>query len=468
MGKQKSRKGSRRRGKRCSRLPAELAQVNLHAAGIDVGAASHWVAVPEGRDAKSVREFGPFTSNLYAAADWLEQCGVETVVMESTGVYWVNLFEILAERGFEVLLVDPHKLKGVPGRKKTDVLDCQWLQRLHTFGLLSAAFRPADEICVLRSYTRQRAMLVRYAASHIQHMQKALTQMNVKLDQVVRDITGVTGMTIIRTIVAGERDPQVLASFRDPRCKNSQEVLANALQGHWREEHLFELQQAVELYDVYQSKIAACDEQLESSLHRFEDQSTGQAPPRPKRARKKPKGNAPAFDLREDLFRMAGVDLTRLDGIDAYTALKLISEIGLDMTRWPSVKHFASWLGLCPGNRVTGGKVLSARTCPSANRAAAALRQAAQALYQSHSALGAYLRRMKARLGPPKAITATAHKLARLVYTLLSNGGEYVDQGEDYYEQRYRARLVRNMKRKAKVFGFELVKIGDPQLSADQ
>jgi transposase len=442
--------------------------VNLNAAGIDVGAGAHWVAVPEGRDTESVREFGAFTSDLYAVADWLEQCAVETVVMESTGVYWVNLFEVLSERGFEVLLVDPHKLKEVPGRKKTDVLDCQWLQRLHTFGLLSSAFRPADEICVLRSYTRQRAMLVRYAASHIQHMQKALTQMNVKLDRVVREITGVTGMTIIRAIVAGERDPQILSEFRDPRCRNSQEVLAKALQGHWREEHLFELQQAVELYDVYQSKIAACDEQIESCLHGFGDHSGGSQLPPSKRKGKKPKGNAPAFDLREDLFYLTGVDLTQIDGIDAYTALKLVSEIGLDMTRWASVKHFTSWLALCPGNRITGGRILSARTCPSANRAAAALRQAAQTLYRSHSALGAYLRRMKARLGAPKAITATAHKIARIVYTLLRNGSEYVDPGQDYYEQRYRDRIVQNMKRKAKAFGYTLVKNTDPQPSADQ
>ena len=374
----------KKKGGGAQRLPAELSRVNLNAAGIDVGASSHFVAVPADRWEQPVREFEAFTADLYRLADWLGECGVETVAMESTGVYWIPLFGVLEERGFDVMLVDPSRIKNVPGRK-TDVLDCQWLQQLHTYGLLSGAFRPEDEIRRLRSYLRQRAMLVEYASHHIQHMQKALTQMNVKLQHVISNITGKTGMKIIEAMVRGERDPRKLAALRDPRTRADEATIAKSLQGHWREEHIFELTQALELYRAYQDKIAQCDREIEGQLEQFEDRSDGEPPAG--HGGKRSQGNAPRFDLRSHLYRMTGVDLTRIDGVDAFTALKVVSEIGTDMTRWPSAKHFASWLGLSPNNRITGGKVISSKTKASANRAAFALRLAANALHRSDSAL---------------------------------------------------------------------------------
>ena len=400
------------------RLPAELSQVNLNAAGIDVGTSSHFVAVPADRSEHPVREFEAFTADLYRLADWLTECGVETVVMESTGVYWIPLFGVLEERGFRVMLVDPRRIKNVPGRK-TGVLDCQWLQQLHTYGLLSGAFRPDADIRRLRSYLRQRAMLVQYASHHIQHMQKALTQMNVKLQHVISNITGKTGMDIIAAIVSGERDPRKLAQFRRPGMKADHDTIARSLQGHWREEHIFELTQALELYRFYQDKIAECDREIEANLERFEDQSDGGPPAGSGR---RSQGNAPRFDTRTHLYRMTGVDLTRVDGVDGFTALKVISEIGTDMTKWSSAKHFASWLGLNPANRVTGGRVMSSKTKPSASRAAAALRLVANALHRSDSALGAFLRRKKAQMGAPKAITATQAGETHLFHAALRPG----------------------------------------------
>jgi transposase len=448
-------------------LPPQLKRINLNAAGIDIGSEEHWAAVPPGRDpeGKDVRRFEAFSGDLCALADWLKQCGIETVAMESTGVYWIALYELLVERGFEVLLVDARRVKNVPGRK-TDVLDCQWLQELHTYGLLRGAFRPADQVCILRSYLRQRLMLVAYASHHIQHMQKALEQMNLKLAHVVSDITGLTGMGIIKAILRGERNPVELAKLRDPRCKNSEATVARALEGHYRQEHLFSLQQAVELVEFYQSQITACDCQIEACLQRFESKS-----PEPllTARRHRHRRSGVAFDARSYLYRITGVDLTQIDSIEANTALTVIGEIGLDMSCWPTEKHFGSWLGLAPGNKVSGGKRLSGRTKPSANRAAAALRMAAQSLNQSQSALGAYFRRLKARLGAPKALTAAAYKLARILYRMLKYGAGYVDQGEAAYEERYRDRLLRNLKRRAAELGFQLTAInsstGQPALT---
>ena len=444
------------------RRVSEISQVSPNAAGIDVGAESHFVAVPQDIDEQPVREFGAFTRDLYQLADWLESCGVKTVAMESTGVYWIPLFGVLEERGFEVKLVDPRRLKSVPGRK-TDVVDCQWLQQLHSYGLLAGAFRPPQQIRQLRSYVRQRSMLIKYASQHIQHMQKALTQMNIKLQHVVSDITGKTGMDIIRAIIAGERDPAKLAELRDYRIKADRNTIAAALEGHWRDEHLFELAQAVELYDVYQHKMAECDRRLEAHLKTFEDRSDAKGVEKNPRKRTQ-QHRAPQFDLQSYLYCMCGVDLTRIDGLDGYTVLKVISEVGLDMSRWPTGKHFASWLGLCPGNKITGGKVKSSRTKASANRAAAALRLAANSLHNSKSALEAFLRRKKAKLGTPEAITATAHKLARLIYSMLRYGQEYVDAGQDYYERQYRERVLHNMARTAKQLGYKLVEVQEPDL----
>ncbi len=321
------------------------------------------MAVPADRSEQPVQEFEAFTADLYRLADWLDECGVETVVMESTGVYWIPRFGVLEERGFQVMLVDPRRIKNVSGRK-TDVLDCQWLQQLHTYGLRSGAFRPEGEIRRWRSYLRQRAMLVEYASHHIQHMQKALTQMNVKLQHVISSITGKTGMDIIEAIVKGERDPRQLARFRRPGVKANEATIMKSQQGHWREEHIFELTQALELYRFYQGKIAECDQEIEVQLERFEDRSDGGSPA--DNGRRRSQGNAPRFDVRTHLYRMTGVDLTRSDGIDGFTALKVASEIGADMTKWPSAKHFASWLGLSPDNRITGGRVMSPKTKPNA------------------------------------------------------------------------------------------------------
>jgi len=440
------------------RLSKHLEQINLYAAGIDVGSETHYVAVPEGLDDNPVRSFSCFTGDLEHLADWLVEIGIQTVVMESTGVYWIPVFEVLEERGLVVLLVDARRVKNVAGRK-TDVLDCQWLQQLHTYGLLEGAFRPPEQVCALRAYLRQRDNLVRQKATHVQHIQKALRQMNLLLDNVITDITGATGMKIIRAIVGGERDPEHLAKHRDPRCKNPKETIVKSLQGHYRDEHLFALRQAVELYDIFQEKIRACDGAIAQHLDTFASKADPGDLPQGKK-RKKKQGHAALFDVRAYLYRITGVDLTQIEGIDESIALKVISEIGIDMSRWKTEKHFSSWLGLSPGNKISGGKVLNSRTKRTANRAAAALRMAAYAVSNSKSAVGAYYRRLRARLGAPKAITATAHKLARIFYSMLKHGTEYVDQGQDYYEQQYRERAVKNLRRRAADFGYSLVQNG--------
>ena len=462
MGNSKNRK---RKNKKHRKVDiSNLEQLNLNAAGIDIGAEFHYVAVPNGRDPKGqdVRHFSTFTADLHNLADWLHQCKIDTIAMESTGVYWIPVFEILDSQGFDVRLVNPRNIKNAPGRK-TDVLDCQWIQQLHTYGLLQSSFRPEDQICELRSYLRQRAMLVSYASHHIQHMQKALEQMNIKLNQVISDITGVTGMKIIRAIISGERNPVKLASMRNARCNNSESIIAKALEGNWRSEHIFALQQAVELYDFYKKQIIACESHIQRHLESFDDRSNGiplEKSPRNSRG----SSNKFNFDARRYLHRITGVDVTRIEGIEAPTALNIIGEIGIDMSSWPTEKHFTSWLGLCPGSKISGGKVLSSKTKPSSNRAAHAFRLAAYSLQRSKSAIGAFLRRKKAQIGAPKAITATAHKIARIFYNMLKYGTKYVDLGQEYYEQRYQDRVVANLKRKAKQFGFELVNIKEHEL----
>lgn len=439
-------------------LPAEFAhleQINLHAAGIDVGSAEHWVCVPGGRAEPNIRRFGCFTPDLTAMAEWLVSCGVTTVAMESTGVYWIPVFQILESNGLEVKLVNAHHLKTVPGRK-SDVLDCQWLQKLHTYGLLAGSFRPDNQVCVLRSYVRQRERLIQGAALHIQRLQHALIQMNLQLHKVISDISGMTGMAIIRAIVAGERNPHTLAALKDHRIRSSEQEIAKALTGNYRCELLFVVQQELTLYDLHQQQIAACDAQIEQCLSGF-DAKTEQAPPPARIKRRKTTQNAPAFDLRGHLHRISGLDFTQINGLDALSVQTILSEVGLDPTRFPSVKHFCSWLGLCPGTRITGGKPLSSQTRRVVNRAANAFRLAAQAVSHSHSALGAFYRRMRTRLGAPKAITATAHKIARLFYTLWSTHGTYTDPGENYYEQKYRERLVKHLKKTAQSLGFDLL-----------
>jgi len=437
-----------------------------HAAGIDVHSAVHWVAVPP-EDAPPppadhpanlpahVRSFGTCTADLIALADWLQQCGVKTIAMESTGIYWIPLFELLESRGFEVYLVEPRQSRHAPGRPKSDVLDCQWLQRLHSYGLLTGSFRPVEQVVVLRSYLRQRQMLIRYAGQHVQHMQKALEQMNVKLAEVVSDVTGVTGMAIIQAILRGERNPLELAKLRNDKCKRTEAEIARALYGNWRAEHLFALRQAVELHAFYRQQLHKCDEQLQACLASFADQSKGQ--PQPRRQRRHVKRvNEPTFDVSGALYRMAGVDLTVLEGVDPNTALVLLSEVGPDVSRFPTVKHFTSWLGLSPQHQGSAGKIRSRRVRHGACRAGRALRLAVQGCYHAKNALGAFYRRIQARAGAPKAIVATARKLAERVYRLLKYGAEYVCQKIEVYEAAYRARVVKGLARKAAELGYRL------------
>lgn len=425
-----------------------------NACGIDIGASSHFVAVPPGRDIQPVREFTAFTADLERLVQWLRSCHITAVAMESTGLYWIPLFEMLDAGGFEVHLVNARHVKSVPGRK-SDVLDCQWLQQLMSYGLLRGSFRPPEDICALRAVWRHRDMLLSYQARHVQHLQKALTQMNVQLHHVISDIMGVTGQAIVRAIVAGERNAATLARLRDRRIKADEAEVAAALHGHWRDEHLFTLKQALALIDSYGTQIAECDGKLEQLLavlksHELPQDGLG-AHKRASSTR-----NSVGFDARTSLFEASGVDLTRIPGIDTSTALKVISEIGVDLRRFPTVKHFTSWLGLCPGTKISGGKVLGSATKPCANRAAQALRMAAFALRQSQTALGAHHRRLCSRMDKPKAVTASAHKLARLVYFMLTRGQAYVEAGQDQYEERYRKRVVQNLAKRAHDMGFDL------------
>lgn len=438
-------------------LPQQLRHVNLNAAGIDVGSDRHVVAVPPGRDDVSVREFGAFTTDLNALADWLTKCGITSVAMESTGVYWIPLFEILEQRHFEVKLVDARQVKNVSGRK-TDVLDCQWLQQLHTYGLLAGAFRPSDEICVLRGYMRHREMLVQTSSMHIQHMQKALQQMNVLLHNVVSDITGLTGMKIIKAIIAGERDPETLASHRHERCHSSAETIAKSLVGNYREEHLFALTQAVSLYETYQAMIEECDVTIARYLSSQPNRTDDPPPPGEKEVRNRDRIRG-GVDVRAEVFRMTAVDLFAIPGLAAGTILTLLGEVGTDVAPWSSEKHFTSWLALCPGTNKSNGKVLSRKTKRSASRAAAAFRIAAASLTRSQTALGAFYRRIKARVGPAEAITATARKLAVLYYSLLKYGTAYVEIGQKAYEHNYQQRRLRNMHKQALSLGYQLVPI---------
>lgn len=439
-----------------------LEQINLNAAGIDIGGGEVYVAVPPDRDEDSVRSFPTFTADLHRLAEWLKACSIDTVAMESTGVYWIPLFEILEKDGFQVYLVNARHLKRVSGRK-SDVLDCQWIQQLHTYGLLSPSFRPPEHIVAIRSLVRQREMLVKYRSGHIQHMQKALTQMNLRLTNVLSDITGVTGMKIIRAIVGGERNPNVLASFRHPGCKKSEAEITKSLEGHYKREQLFALKQALDLYDFYDLQLRECDAELEAMYQQFDPpQNPGTEPPSPRKTKRRK--NQAHFDLSSALYRMTGVDLTQIDGLDALTVQKVLSEIGTDMNKWPTVKHFTSWLRLCPNNQITGGKVKQRGVLPTQNRVSTALRVAAASLKFSDSALGAFYRRMRARKGAPAAITATAHKLARIIYVMLKEKKPYHDVGADYYEQQYRKRALRNLTRRAAKLGFHLEPISSVPL----
>ncbi|HUR80822.1 MAG TPA: IS110 family transposase [Thermoanaerobaculia bacterium] len=432
--------------------PLEI--VNPDAAGIDAGSEHHVVSVPEDRCDDPVRTFGTFTHDLHALAAWLTACRITTVAIEATGVYWIPLYEILEEKGLNPRLIDSRSI----GRrnKKTDVVDCQWIRQLHTHGLLDAAFRPPAAILPLRAFTRQRRMLIEYAADHIRHIQKALDLMNVKLHLVVSDTVGVTGLRIIEAIVDGQHNPAKLAALRERGCKASEEEFVNALIGNYREEHLFALKQAVELFKVYQNKIADCDSRIAKQLDTYEKRRT-EGLRKKSRSRRK---NQPHFDAPTLLYQMVGIDLTAIDGLESGSLLTILSETGTDMSPWRNGDSFAQWLGLSPNNRITGGKrIRKAAPVIRPNRAAQAFRLAAQTLERAQCALGAFFRRIRARHGRQSAIRATAHKLARIFYAMVKNHTEYRDIGVDYYEQRYRDNLLKSLTKKAAAFGFALTPV---------
>ena len=444
--------------------------VHPDAAGIDVGNSEHYVAIAPDRSAEPVRRFGCFTADLRDLARFLKEHGIVTVVMQSTGVYWIPLYDVLEEARFEVYLVNARDTKNLPGRK-SDVQESQWLLKLHTYGLLRNSFRPTSEIRVLRTYWRQRAEHIHTATERVQRMQKALTQMNLQLANVIADIMGLTGQKILRAILAGERDADKLAELRHGRIQASHEEVVSSLTGNWLEELLFGLKQELERYDFCQRQIRECDQEIEKHLGTLPSRPQGPGKPQrpdmlPTQKRKKAQGNTPEFDLAGELNRIAGVDFTRIDGISVLTAQTVVSEVGLDMERWKTEGHFASFLGLCPFNAVSGGKVLRRGTRKVVNRAATAFRIAAFALKNSNSYLGAQYRRFRSKLGTPKAITAMAHKLAVLFYRMLRFGQEYVDRGQQFYEDKYRQQQVSLLNKKAAQLGFSIVPAVNPQVPA--
>jgi transposase len=424
------------------------------AAGIDIGATEIFVAVPADRTADNVRSFPTFTQDLYALAEWLKQCGITTVAMESTGVYWMPLFQILEERGFAVCLVNARHVKNVPGRR-TDVSECQWLQFLHSVGLLKASYRPAQEVCAVRSLRRHRESLVQMAATHVNHMQKAMDQMNRQLHHVISDIVGQTGLAIVDAILAGQRHPLELAKLRGERIKASEAVIAKSLVGDYRHEHLFTLQQSLEAYRSYRKMIDACDREIRQHLEEFQPPTTPAAPTGEPETSKKQQ--SPDGILRAELPRVWGVDLTKIPGIRAGIAQTLFGEIGPDFTKFRRASAFASWMGLCPDNDISGGKVLFVGTRQVKCRAALALRMAAQSLHHSKSALGDFYRRMRAKLGAPKAITAAAHKLARIIFHLVSTRQEFDDSKFAADQLRYQKRQEAKLHAKAKSMGYALI-----------
>lgn len=433
--------------------------VHAHAAGIDIGNTEHYVAIAPDKSAQPVRRFGCFTNDLRELAKFLKSHGIRSVAMQSTGVYWIPLYDVLEEGGLEVYLVNARDTKNLPGRK-SDVQESQWLLKLHTYGLLRNSFRPDSEIRVLRTYWRQRGEHVHAAGDCVRRMQKALTQMNLQLANAISDIMGSTGQRILRAILAGERDAEKLAAMCDRRIRASQEEIIASLTGNWREELLFALKQEMDRYDFSQRQISECDQRIERHLEslpaRSPEATLAGAASAPPSRKKKAAGNSPAFALDAELRRIAGVDFTRIEGINVLTAQTVISEVGLDMNRWKTEGHFASWLGLCPHNAVSGGKVLRRGTRKVVNRAATAFRLAASTLYRSRSYLGAQFRRFRSRLGAPKAITAMAHKLAVLFYRMLRFGQEYVDRGQQFYEDRFREQQISLLSKKAAQFGFSI------------
>jgi transposase len=456
------------KGRKGKADPTEGLQVaNPNAAGIDIGCSEHWVSVPTGRDQRSTQRFGCCTAELNRLAEWLKGCGVDTVVMEATGNYWVVLYDILEDRQLNPVVVNPRYAKNMSG-KKGDIPDCQWMQKLHTYGLFANSFRPGKEIRILRAYLRQRERLVVASSQEIQHMQKSLTEMNVQLANVISDISGETGMAIIDAILTGERDPAVLAKLKGPRIVASKAVLERALEGHWKQEELFVLEQARLSYTHFQEQIQQCQQCIEQQIQAIQSRlpKVGAKPPSSQvSCQNEPAVSQPAntklpsFDLGAQLKRVLGVDLTQIDGVGPVAAQVILSEVGTDMSRWRSEKHFSSWLGLCPDHRISGGKILGRSTRPVVCRARNALRLCAYTLAHSKSWLGAKYRRLKSKLGAPKAIVAMAHHLARLIYRMIKNGEDYVDKGMEVYEAKYRAQRIKWLQKQAKEMNMELVQM---------
>jgi transposase len=448
------------RRRKSKNVTVGLPVINPDAAGIDIGATEMYVAVPPDRDTQPVRCFASFTEDLNSIADWLQQCRIRTVAMESTGVYWIPIMQILEKRGFDVYLVNARYAKNVPGRR-TDVCDCQWLQYLHAVGLLRASFRPADNVCAVRSLLRHRDGLVELATCHVQHMQKALDQMNLQLHHVISDVTGTTGLAIIEAILAGERDVHKLARMRDPRIRASAETIAKSLVGDYRTEHLFTLRQSVALFRYYEKQIAECETEIQRLMNELEMKADPASRPLPsaKDSVRKCKVMPPAraLSLRVELYRVLGVDLTTIPGISVLSAQAVVAEVGPDVSKFHSAAAFSSWMGLCPDNDVSGGKVLWSGTRKVNNRLATALRMAAQSLQRSESALGSFYRRIRSKLGAPKAVTATAHKLARIIYHMLRTGEAYDDSIFAQMEVNHRTRTENRLKAQAHAFGFTLV-----------
>ena len=431
--------------------------VHPHAAGIDIGSREHYVAVDPRVSSSSMRTFGCATADLFEMGRWLKENGVTTVAMESTGVYWVPVARILEDDfHIAVVLVDPHYVRSVPGRK-TDVKDCQWLQRLHTYGLLNGVFRSPLEIEPIKAYYRHRKSLIGTCTQHVLRMQKALEVMNVQLHKVVSDITGVTGMRIMRAIAQGEHDPVTLARLRHPRVQSPVDEIAKALEGKYLPEQLFLLRQSLEAFDFTHQQMAACDAQIEAYMRTLKTRPTKPGTPEAAPSRTARRKNQPHFDLRSELTRIAGVDLTRIPGIDTLTSQTLLAEVGVDVSAFATEKNFVSWLALCPNHAITGGRIRRRKSRPNANRLATAFRIAAQTLHKSKTALGAFYRRMRARLGAPKAITAAARKLAAIAYRMLKHGETFVERGQDAYEQQHKERVLTNLRRSAKHLGFQLV-----------
>lgn len=452
-----TRKVSGRRwskARRRAKDPTEGLEVtNPNAGGIDIGCSEHWVSVPPGRAEQATQRFGCCTAELNRLANWLKECGVDTVVMEATGNYWVVLYDLLEQRGLRPVVVNPRYAKNMSG-KKGDIPDCQWMQKLHTYGLFANSFRPEQAIRVLRAYLRQREELVGAAAEQIQHMQRSLTEMNVQLANVISDVSGETGLGIIDAILSGERDARALAKLKGPRIQASLVTLERALEGHWKEEELFRLEQARLSYAHFQEQIQQCQGRIEQQMQSLRGCARAEAADE-RAVAQKPAG----FELGRELKRILGVDLTQIDGVGPVAAQVILSEVGTDMSRWRTEKHFASWLGLCPDHRISGGKVLGRSTRPVVSRARNALRLCAYTLAHSKSWLGAKYRRLKAKLGAPKAIVAMAHHLARLIYRMIQSGADYVDKGMAAYEAKYRTQRIIWLKKQAKELNLELVEL---------